>query len=280
MTPEMSVQRTNRSLAAAAEEAARGPTVSVVIPTIDEARNLPFVLPRIPRWVHEVILVDGESTDGTVEIARALRPDIAVISQPRRGKGAALQAGFRAATGEVIVTLDADGSADPAEIPLFVCALVNGADFVKGSRFLQGGGTTDMELLRKAGNWALRTAVRAAFGGRYSDLCYGFNAFWRRILPAIDGPADGFEIETMMNVRVLAAGLKVVEIPSFEAERIHGVSNLRTFRDGLRVLRVIVRERALFGRRYAPVFATPAAPIAAPVELVPVGGADGPARAH
>ena len=275
---ETSLQLSNRPLAAATADMARGgPTVSVVIPTIDEARNLPYVLPRIPRWVHEVILVDGESTDGTVEIARALRPDIEIISQPRRGKGAALQAGFRAATGEVIVTLDADGSADPAEIPLFVAALVGGADFVKGSRFLQGGGTTDMELLRKAGNWALRTAVRAAFGGRYSDLCYGFNAFWSRILPAIDGPADGFEIETMMNVRVLAAGLKVVEIPSFEAERIHGVSNLRTFRDGLRVLRVIARERALFGRRYAPALVAQSPP---PLELVPVGGTDGASRAH
>src|SRR3954468_12479914 len=117
-----SLQVSERRLPAAAVEVAeRGPTVSVVIPTIDEARNLPFVLPRIPHWVHEVILVDGESTDGTVEIARALRPDIAIIHQPRRGKGAALQAGFRAATGDVIVTLDADGSADPAEIPMFVC---------------------------------------------------------------------------------------------------------------------------------------------------------------
>jgi glycosyltransferase involved in cell wall biosynthesis len=272
---ETSLQRSNGPLAAGAEATRNGPTVSVVIPTIDEARNLPHVLPRIPTWVHEVILVDGESTDGTIEIAQALRPDITVICQPRRGKGAALQAGFRAATGEVIVTLDADGSADPAEIPMFVCALVNGADFVKGSRFLQGGGTTDMELLRRAGNWGLRTVVRLAFGGRYSDLCYGFNAFWSRILPAIDGPADGFEIETMMNVRVLAAGLKVVEIPSFEAERIHGVSNLRTFRDGLRVLRVIVRERALFGRRYAPALVAPTLP----VELVPLGGTDGPGQA-
>src|SRR3954454_10303637 len=129
---ETSLQLSNRPLAAAAAEAARGgPTVSVVIPTIDEARNLPFVLPRIPHWVHEVIIVDGESTDGTVEIARALWPYVVIIDQPRRGKGAALQAGSGAATDEVIVTPDPDGSAAPAEIPMFVAALVNGADFVK-----------------------------------------------------------------------------------------------------------------------------------------------------
>ncbi len=226
-----------------------GATVSVVVPALNEAQNLPHVLPRIPSWVHEVILVDGGSRDGTPAIARGLWPGIRIVGQERRGKGAALQAGFRAATGDIIVMLDADGSTDPAEIPLFVTCLAGGADFVKGSRFVQGGGTDDMGSVRRAGNWVLRGIVRAAFGGRYSDLCYGYNAFWRRILPAIEGDADGFEIETMMNVRVLAAGLRVAEVPSHEAARIHGLSHLRTFRDGARVLRVIARERILLGGR-------------------------------
>jgi glycosyltransferase involved in cell wall biosynthesis len=217
--------------------------VSVIVPTLNEARNLPHVLPRIPAWVDEVVLVDGGSTDGTVEVARALLPRVRVVGQDRPGKGAALQAGFRAARGEIIVTLDADGSADPAELPAFVGCLMAGADFVKGSRFLQGGGTDDMGVLRRSGNWGLRQCVRLAFGGRYSDLCYGYNAFWRHVLPVLDGDADGFEIETFMNVRALAAGLKVAEVPSFEACRIHGVSNLNTWQDGFRVLRTIVRER-------------------------------------
>ena len=218
-------------------------TVTVIVPTLNEARNLPHVLPRIPVWVDEVLLVDGGSEDGTVEIAKRLVPGIRVIGQERPGKGAALQAGFRAATGDIIVTLDADGSADPVELPAFIGCLLAGADFVKGSRFMQGGGTDDMEALRKAGNWALRTLVRVTFGGRYTDLCYGYNAFWRRLAPIIDGDADGFEIETLMNIRVLAAGLKVAEVPSFEARRIHGLSNLNTWSDGYRVLRTILRER-------------------------------------
>jgi glycosyltransferase involved in cell wall biosynthesis len=224
--------------------AARRVRVSVVVPALNEARNLPYVLPRVPAWVHEVVLVDGGSVDGTIEVARALLPEVRVVGQERPGKGAALQAGFRAASGDIIVTVDADGSTDPAEIPLFVSCLLGGADFVKGSRFVQGGGTDDMTVLRRSGNWMLRAAVRVSFGGRYSDLCYGYNAFWRRVLPVIEGDADGFEIETLMNVRVLAAGMKVAEVPSHEARRIHGVSNLSTFRDGYRVLRTIVRERA------------------------------------
>jgi hypothetical protein len=218
-------------------------TVSVVIPTLNEARNLPHVLPRIPSWVDEVVLVDGRSVDGTPELAAALLPGVRIVEQPLPGKGAALRAGFRAARGDIIVTLDADGSADPAEIPAFVGHLLAGADFAKGSRFLQGGGTNDMELVRRAGNWGLRALVRLGFGGRYSDLCYGYNAFWKdRVLPVIDGNADGFEIETLMNVRVLEAGMSVAEVPSYEAPRIHGESHLRTWRDGYRVLRTIVRE--------------------------------------
>jgi len=219
------------------------PTVSVVIPALNEAENLRHVLPLIPAGVHEVILVDGASTDGTAEVARELRPDIRFVQQQGRGKGAALRTGFAAARGDIVVMLDADGSTDPREIPSFVAALVDGADFVKGSRFLPGGGTEDMPLYRKLGNLTFVYSVRLLFGGRYTDLCYGYNAFWRRVLPQLQLDGEGFEIETMMNVRALKAGLIVAEVPSFESHRIYGESHLRTIPDGLRVLRTIFRER-------------------------------------
>jgi hypothetical protein len=221
----------------------RGASVSAVIPTLNESRNLPHVLPRIPACVSEIVIVDGGSTDGTVDVARELRPDVRIVHESRPGKGVALQTGFREARGDIIVTLDADGSTDPEEIPAFLGCLLAGADFAKGSRFVQGGGTSDMELLRKAGNWVLRLLVRIGFGGRYSDLCYGYNAMWRDVVPVIDGDADGFEIETLMNCRALAAGLRVAEVPSHERARIHGESHLRTFLDGARVLRTIFREQ-------------------------------------
>ena len=222
---------------------AETPTVSVVIPALNEEKNLPYVLPRIPEWVDEVILVDGHSTDGTVETARRLFPDIRIVQQEGRGKGAALRSGFAASTGDIIVMLDADGSMNPVEIAAFVGTLLSGADFAKGSRFMQGGGTDDMEWFRRRGNSALLMLARLAFGGKYSDLCYGYNAFWSRILPQLALDADGFEIETLMNVRALKAQLKVAEVPSFEARRIHGTSNLRTIPDGWRVLKTIVKER-------------------------------------
>jgi len=217
--------------------------VSVIIPALNEAENLKHVLPRIPTWIDEVLLIDGNSTDNTIEIARRLRPDIRIVQQQGRGKGAALRTGFAAATGEIIVMLDADGSTDPAEIPAFVGALLAGADFVKGSRFLQGGGTSDMSFHRKLGNWGFVMISRVLFGGNYSDLCYGYNAFYADILPQINLDGDGFEIETQMNLRVLRAGFKVAEVPSFEADRIHGVSNLRAIPDGWRVLKTMIKER-------------------------------------
>ena len=146
--------------------------------------------------------------------------------------------------------LDADGSADPAEIPRFVDALLDGADFAKGSRFCESGGSSDITPLRKAGNLALSGTVNALFGTSYSDLCYGYNAFWRHCLPAMNVDCTGFEIETLINIRVGRAGLDVREVPSFERDRIHGESNLRTFRDGGRVLRTILRER--LRRAHAP----------------------------
>ena len=216
--------------------------VSVVVPTLNEAQNLPHVLTRIPPD-YEIVLVDGNSTDGTPDVARALRPDTRIVTQSRRGKGEALACGFAAAEGDIIVMLDADGSAKPEEIASFVDALVAGADFAKGSRFVAGGGSSDITWLRSTGNALLSGLVNLLFRTRYTDLCYGYNAFWRHCLPAMRVDCDGFEVETLINIRVARAGLRVVEVPSFEDSRIHGASNLRTFRDGWRVLRTIVRER-------------------------------------
>ena len=189
-----------------------------------------------------MLIVDGHSTDDTLETACSRRPNVRRVQQVGRGKGAALRSGFAAATGDIIVMLDADGSMDPGEIPAFFGTLLSGADFAKGSRFSQGAGTDDMEFYRRWGNWGF-VVLALFFGGRYSDLCYGYNAFWRRILPKLDLTANGFEIETEMNVRALREGLKVAEVPSFEGKRIHGTSNLHTFSDGWRVLKTIFKER-------------------------------------
>ena len=232
------------------------------MPTLNEARNLPHVLSKLPPALHEVIIVDGHSVDDTIAIARRLRPDVRIIEQSRSGKGNALACGFAAATGDIIATVDADGSADPAEIPRFVRALLDGADFAKGTRFAPGGGSSDITRLRRLGNRMLSGLVNILCGTRYSDLCYGYNAFWSRHvsvfgldaespIPA-DGTriwGDGFEVETLINIRIAQAGLDITEVASYEHPRIHGVSNLNACRDGWRVLRTILVERYYYSRR-------------------------------
>jgi glycosyltransferase involved in cell wall biosynthesis len=221
----------------------RYPRISVVVPARNEAQNLVHVLPQIPTIVYEVILVDGHSTDDTIAVARQLLPKIKIIEQIGKGKGDALRLGFAACSGDIIVMLDADGSADPCEIPKFVEALINGNDFAKGSRYLQGGGSYDLTGLRRLGNSGLSTLVNVLFGTKFSDLCYGYNAFWRYCLDYVEVDCDGFEVETLINIRMHKANFKIVEVPSFEQPRIYGASNLNTFRDGWRVLKTIVKER-------------------------------------
>ena len=245
------------------------PRISVIIPTWNEAKNLPYVFSQLPADVHEVIVVDGHSVDDTVAVANRLRPDVRIVQQTRRGKGNALACGFEAATGDIIAMVDADGSADPGEIPKFVHVLTNGADFAKGTRFAADGGSSDITRLRSLGNRMLAALVNLCYGTHYSDLCYGFNVFWRKHVPVLrldttsppslrgDGRlwGDGFEIETLIHLRVAEAGLQVVEVPSFEHPRIYGVSNLDAFSDGLRELTTILAERSraylrrLFKRR-------------------------------
>jgi glycosyltransferase involved in cell wall biosynthesis len=236
---------------------AAAPRISVVVPARNEARNLPHVLSQLPADLHQVILVDGHSVDDTVEVARRVRPGIEVVHQTRKGKGNAMACGFARVTGDVVVMLDADGSADPGEIQAFVAALTGGADFAKGTRFAAGGGSHDITLIRRIGNAGLNGLVNVLFGTRYTDLCYGYNVFRASLLEVLELPAveipglpagqgvwgDGFEIETLINVRVAAAGAKITEVGSIELSRIHGESNLNAVTDGLRVLRTILAER-------------------------------------
>ena len=233
--------------------------VSVVIPAKNESKNLAWVLARLPASIDEVILADGNSTDDTVAVARALRPDVRVIRDDRSGKGAALRAGFKAATGDLIVMLDADGSMDPSEIGRYLSLVDDGFDLVKGSRFMAGGGSSDITRIRRLGNRTLVVAVNWMFRTRFTDLCYGFCAFDRRWLPLLDLDADGFEIETQIVVRAVRAGMRITEVPSTEEMRRSGSSQLRAGRDGIRIARELLRE--LRHRTLVPTSGDPRSPV-------------------
>jgi glycosyltransferase involved in cell wall biosynthesis len=231
--------------------------VSVVIPALNEERNIGWVLERIPDWVDEVIVVNGRSSDDTEGAARRARPDVVLLHEPRPGKGSAVRAGLAAASGDVVALLDADGSMEPQELATFLAALCGGADLAKGSRFMPGGSSRDITRARALGNRLLVQAVNVLYGARFTELCYGYMALRRGALGRLGLSADGFEIETQIVTHCLRAGLRVTEVPSVEAARRSGTSNLHTVRDGARVLRELMRARV----RSLPAAAAASSPI-------------------
>ena len=247
-TPTQVAQSAERSADHTAGHAAdqwdpSAPTVSVVIPVRNEERNIEWVLDRLPAYVDEVVIVDGFSSDATIAKARQLRPDVVVVQQLGSGKGAAMRTGFEVSTGDYVVVLDADCSMDPAEIDYYVDALAQGYQFVKGSRFLRGGGSHDLTPLRTWGNRMLTRSVNVMWSVPFSDLCYGYVAFKRDVLDVLAPTATGFEIETQMCVHAVKANLRIAEVPTIELPRKHGASNLNAWRDGKRILNLLIRER-------------------------------------
>ena len=218
------------------------PRITALICTLDEEENLPYVLPEIPEWVDEILLVDGHSTDRTVDVARKLCPGIRILYQPGKGKGDALKHGIENASGDIIVTLDADGATDPGGMDKFVEPLLNGYDFAKGSR-LANGRPTNMPRHRWVGNKILADVTNLLYGTKYSDVCSGYNSYWKNVFLGLDLTHDGFEMEQEMNAKISKVGLKVIEIPYEDKGRLEGNSKTKDVRQGLKDLVIIIKER-------------------------------------
>ncbi len=219
-----------------------GLTVTVIMPTLNEAEGLAATLPHLPTYASQIIVVDGGSTDRTCEVVAELRPDATLLRQDGRGKGNALKTGIRVATGDIIVTMDADGSMDPRDMDAAISRLLDGDHFVKGSRCLPGGSSDDFTAVRKAGNSFLTNVTNVAVGRRFTDITYGFNAYWRDVERLVHDLSEGFEFEIQLAVRAARCGMRTSEVPCHEATRVGGVSKLHAARDGWRILRAIVSE--------------------------------------
>jgi glycosyltransferase involved in cell wall biosynthesis len=223
-------------------KAEKGLSITALICTLNEEENLPHVLPKLPKWVDEVLIVDGHSTDGTVEVVLGLRPDAKVLGQPGRGKGDALKYGIEHASGDIIVTIDADGTTDPEDMPRFVQPLLTGYDFVKGSRFALSR-PVGKPRHRIFGNWVIVTTYNTLYRTNYTDLCAGYNAFWKQAIARVDLSGWTDQEEPLLNARVRKAGLKVIEVGHHDKGRIGGETKQPSWRQGSGAIRTVIRER-------------------------------------
>jgi glycosyltransferase involved in cell wall biosynthesis len=226
------------------------PKISIIVCTLNEAPNLPYVLPKIPDWVDEILLVDAHSVDATIEIAKQLCPRIRVLYQTGKGKGDALKLGINEAKGEIIVTIDADGETPPEYIESFIKPLLEGNDFAKGSRLFRKR-PSKMPGYRWFGNKVLVYTCNILYGTRFSDICCGYNSFWKKEFLKLDlsyaKNEIGCSLEQRMIVRAKKAGMKIKEVPICSDGRIAGKSVISSIKQsvtqGFRDWFVIIEER-------------------------------------
>ena len=226
------------------ELGAQTPNVTIVIPTMNEARCVEEVLRGTGKYLGKpgtIVVVDA-SSDETPDIAARL--GVKVLKQQGQGKGSAMREAFHATNSEIVVIMDGDGSMRAEEIPQFIRVASSGADIVKGSRFLPGGGSEDLSLIRRIGNALFLSLVNFLWSTKYTDLCYGYIAFRKdalgRLKPYLN--SDGFQIETEICIKAKKLGLRVLEVPSFELRRRHGKSKIHAMSDSFRILRTILAE--------------------------------------
>jgi glycosyltransferase involved in cell wall biosynthesis len=215
------------------------PKISLVIPTLNEEASLPLLLQRIPKCVGEVIVVDGHSTDRTVQIARDHGCRVLFDGL---GKGSALRRGATKSTGDYVIMIDADCSNQISELRRLIKGLDQGYDICMGSRFMPGGGSSDITLARKLGNRFFIFLVNLLFASHYTDLCYGYRSLTRDAFNRLQLTSDGFSIETEMSIKAAKQRMRVLEVPSFEKKREGGDSKLSTVSDGWRILKKILEE--------------------------------------
>lgn len=239
-----------------------GKKITVVIPAKNEAKNIARVIPKIPSFIDEIIIVTSSAFDNSLIHLKTskVNDEMITMHQDNTGKGDAQRKGLSKATGEFICMIDADGSVNLDELDAMLSLLINkNLDLVKGSRYLNMGGSSDLTKFRSFGNLALTSIANILFSKNWSDLAYGFVGYKREALEKLNLSSavnsrflfgieygNGFELETIILTRMTKLGFKIEEFPSFELKRVDGFSNLRAIRDGVRLLIAILYERFVF----------------------------------
>ena len=228
------------------------PAVTLLVPTLNEIDGMRAIMPQVdPGWCDQVLVVDGGSTDGTQDYARAQGYEVMV--QRQRGIRYAYQEAFGHVRGDIVVTFSPDGNSVPSLIPQLARAVADGADMVIASRYLPGARSEDDDVVTALGNWTFTKLINVLHGGHYTDAFVMFRAyrtklFWELGLDRDEGyaPERVFRtvigVEPLLSIRAAKARMRVSEIPGDEPPRIGGARKLRVFRWGGAYLLQTLRE--------------------------------------
>lgn len=211
----------------------RSNRVAVVILARNEARSIADAVTGARPYAHEVVVMDGHSTDGTVELARAA--GATVHQDPGLGKGSAIRRSFEVVDADIIVMMDADGSHDPADIPRLTLPIVKGETHLcVGSRF--SGGSDELsvslgQLIRTIGNISMNIAINSRWKVELTDTLNGFRAIRRDAVRAVGLTENRHTIEQEMVMKMLRHGYRVSNVPAHEYPRRYGESHINIFRE-------------------------------------------------
>jgi glycosyltransferase involved in cell wall biosynthesis len=215
---------------------------TLAILALNEIEGIQVVVPKIQRdWVDEIIVVDGGSTDGTIEWCEA--NGFRVLRQKRRGYGAGMREVIEIARGDVVIEFMADGNCDPAAIPKLVAKMREGYDLVIGSRYVDGARSEDDTRMTRFGNWCFTRIINVLFGGKFTDAMMGYRAYRIDKFKTMNVDEDGLTFPTQGSIQFTKYGYKVGEVGASEPKRIGGVRKAHNIYTGLALVKMIARER-------------------------------------
>lgn len=223
------------------------PLVSIVIPAFNEQESIGDTLDKAYKMIEpspfsfEIIVVDDGSTDRTRELAGQHKVTV-LTNGTNKGKGVALRRGFGHAQGEIVVTMDADGSHDPADVPKLLLPVLNGATLALGTRFGSEEGKQSTRKLNLFGNGLINLSILLLTGKRITDSQSGFRAMRQSFVRELTLVSDGYEVETEVLVKALRNGNIVKEVPLGISRRKNGHSHLNPLSDGIKIMRTVVKS--------------------------------------